>query len=101
MTKHILHIILLLFFLAGCNTKKEKQQENNKGNSMQGMNMDDKQEMQNDSGMIDTDLHNVTQLANKSVISKEETIHPVVKEFSQNIHADGYIALDEQFLLLK
>ena len=96
MTKHILHIIIILFFLASCNTKKVKQQENNKGNSMQGMNMDDKQEMKNDSGMIDTDLQNVTQLANKSVISKVETIHPVVKEFTQTIHADGYIALDER-----
>ena len=96
MTKYILHIIIILFFLASCNTKKEKQQENNKGNSMQGMNMDDKQEMKNDSGMIDTDLQNVTQLANKSVISKEETIHPVVKEFTQTIYADGYISLDER-----
>ena len=79
MTKYILHIIIILFFLASCNIKKEKQQENNKGNSMQGMNMDEKQKMKHDSGMIDTDLKNVTQLANKSVISKEETILPPVR----------------------
>ena len=104
MDKTVLHVIILLFFIASCSSNKK--QESDETNSMQDMTEMKTPARQSDgeelSGMnhqsenFDIALQNVLAPANKTVFSNALTIRPVIKNISDTIYADGYIAFDER-----
>lgn len=96
MRKSVFHITLLLFFIVGCNNKKQESHENNSAQKQDEMNMGDMPGMEHQPQSADTSLQNVLSPTNKSVLSNAETIHPSLKNISQSISASGYIAFDER-----
>jgi len=97
MGKTILHIIIILFFIGGCsNNKKKEGHENHSKQGKEEIKMEEMQGMAEPTKNSDTLLQNVLVPANKSVLSNAETIHPVIKNITQTIHASGYIAFDER-----
>ena len=97
MNKTVLHIIILLFFIAGCSSnKKQESDENNSMQGHEGMDVKEMPGMNHQSENSDTGFQNVLAPANKIVFSNAQTIHPVIKNISDTIYANGYIAFDER-----
>ncbi|MBX7109598.1 MAG: efflux RND transporter periplasmic adaptor subunit [Chitinophagales bacterium] len=97
MDKTVLHIIIILFLIAGCSSnKKQESDENNSMQDMPEMKTEEMSGMNHQSDKSDTGFQNVLAPANKMIISNAQTIHPIVKNISDTIYAAGYIAFDER-----
>jgi Cu(I)/Ag(I) efflux system membrane fusion protein len=97
MEKIFSHIIFILFFIVGCSdNKKQVSHENHSIQGDEGMKMEEIPRMNHQQKNSDTALQNVLAPANKTILSNAETIHPVIKNITQTIHASGYIAFDER-----
>ena len=97
MNKTVLHFIIILFFIAGCNSNEKQESDENKSmKGHEGMDMKEMPGMSHQSKKIDTVLQDVLAPVNKTVFSNAQTIHPVIKNISDTIYASGYIAFDER-----
>lgn len=97
MSKTYLHIIIILFFIAGCsNNKNQESHENHSKKGQVGIKMEEMKGMTQQPENSDTGLQSVLAPANKIVLSNAETIHPVIKKITQTIHGSGFIAFDER-----